>query len=456
MEQTRTLPYDYGIGDGTMYASSSVTNEAAEPQCRSEKFLMDMFTMGKSAAVTPISASLFEGYQNFGSTEHKRPMFNGCSNMKLRGFCYPYGITYENYRVPASIYLTPYSALNPSSYYTYRQFVESASAYDVFWSATDNAQRRAWRSMQPRFNGRVELLNFIFELKDFKDVSKSVLKFRYRNLADELKSIRRLLRESRRELGIDPDQITLGMIPQVLKSLDYTSRGLASVFLTKKLAVDPFIRDIFAIHVNMAQQASEAESAFKQQGTKTNRSHYGEVIFDESTSDPYYSRYNYYWRQLTKRQTLRFTATMEYSYEYKTRPAMQAFRRYWGLDLTSEVIWNALPYTFIADYFISIGESIGNMTSDPNVALTMSQYCESTLYEAFAGFETKGDPRTQWICVNGVMNSGDKTGIPISGWEYSSFQRRVGEPDKALALPQLRWPSFGQSAILASLIRCWI
>jgi hypothetical protein len=321
------------------------------------------------------------------------------------------------------------------------------------WSAADAARRRAWWEMQPRFEGRVDLLNALFELKDFRDIAKSALRFNIRDIASEMRHLRGTLERAKAELGLKLTDKTVGDLPRILKGLDSTTRGLAALHLIKELAFDPTVADCLAIQANLARTATQAQAAFKKAGLSPQRMHYRETLFDDVSATPVSSAL--YWLEHHQTSRCVFNATMEYLYSYKNRPPMAAFRKYWGLDLNAEVVWNALPLTWVMDYFITIGDSIHRMSADPAVDLTVTQYCESILYEREAGHRLAADPRIAWAIIDGKSYDGSKS-VPLQGLRYSFYQRRVGEPDRGAALPQVKLPSFGQLSNLIALLRCWL
>lgn len=453
---TRTTPFDHGAGDGLYYASTSSVYIPYNTDFIEADYLNDKYTLGQANATTPRFASPpIEGYQQFGSTKKKRPLYNACKNVKFRGFSYPYGITFQRYNRANTGYVFPYQLL-PLPDSSYLEFSSEAPNMASAWGASEGASRRAWWNMQPRFEGRVSLLNSIFELKDFRDIAKFALRVDYSALAFDARNLSSWMKKTSRKLNLDPSQVTVGMAGRIFKGLDVTTRGLAGLILTKELAIDPTIADVLMIHAQMARTAREAQAAFKKRGDLPNRSHFSEVISQSEDVDSSASNYNNYWKKLLKSETVRFTATMEYLFDYRDRPELQAFRRYWGLDLNAEVVWNALPLSFIFDYFIAIGDSLHAMSPDPNVDLQFTQYCESVELKRKAGYYTVGDSRVFWLKANGVMSDGSQSNIPLAGYELSSYERRVGVPTLGPALPRVKLPTTRQARILASLVRCWI
>jgi hypothetical protein len=460
MEQSQTLPIDYGIENGRMkyhgLTGSLWDWNVLEP--RTEKFIRDQIVASQTAANLGYSlygATTFgDGFQNFASSEEKRPNYNSCSNEKMLGVMYPFHLS-ADYGIPTGVIIYyPYYVFKLD--YRYASFIpfvkEGANTGVSLWSAAESARGRAWRSMQPRFEGRISLLNFIFELKDFRDILKVAGKINYRSIATDLESLRKVVSRARK--GMSLDDVTVGDIPRIVKNLDYFSRGLAAGYLTNEFAIKPLVRDVTIMHQMASNAAQDAQLDFQKHGEMTNRSHYTESLFKDSdvlvapTS-------NFYWRELKRESRAKFTANMEYLYSYRKRPSIAAIRRYWGLDLNAEVVWNALPFSFIVDYFVGISDALNAMGTDPNVDVNLTQYCESILYEREAGWFLRKDPRICFAGYNGNITA-DGTNALITGYRYSKYERRVVEPSRGMVLPKVHLPSFGQSVNLVALVRCWI
>jgi hypothetical protein len=456
MEKTRTLPIDYGIESGRQLYNTITkgVKTSSEPLVFTERYAKTQFAIAQAAAAQPMSlyAPGFEGYQRFESSEMERPVYNSCLNEKLTGIMYPYCMTYKNIRYNDRHFVDPYRIM-PAPSTTYRNFVLAGKDVGAsLWNACEGARRRAWWNMQPRFEGRISMLNFIFELKDFRDIMKHALRVNYRDLGESMKNLKKLLKSTERKVGFA--DLTVGTLPKVIRSLDASTRGLAALYLTNEFAIKPTVRDVLTIHSQAAAVVAQAQEDFFDKGQQQQRAHYSEVLFNDAIVEELNPAYFYMAKKQV--QKARFTASMEYYYTYRKRPALAAFRKYWGLDFTAEVVWNALPLSFVLDYFIGVADSLHAMGSDPNVNLQTTQYCESLLYEREAGTFTTQDPRIYWLCLNGQWSAHGVADKLFTGFRFSRYERRVGEPDRGPALPRLSLPSVGQATSLVALLRCWI
>lgn len=451
MEKEQTLPFDSGMTPMTYYSATTVQPYISEME--NEEYTMDRFVVGLNSVDSIISGSLFLGTQKFASSERKRPLYNDCSNQKIRGFNFPYGATFRSARRPTTCYNDAFRRFGV--YPSYLSYVQDADL-TLNWALASNARSRAVWSMKPRFEGRVSLLNSLFELKDFRDIGKFVVKTDFRSLAGAFKDLRGIVRRGQKHLGMT-DEVTIGAIPKILRGLDSATRGAASLILTKNLAIDPTIADVIAITDQMHRIAADQERDFAKRGMLPQSSHFTELLGRDGGEVYNPLGANYYWLRAMQTVETKYTASSEYMYRYKLRKRSAAIRKYWGLNLSAETVWNALPFTWIADYFIGIGDSFHAMETDPNVTLLPLQFCESLEKKASAAYVTRKDSRLFWLIVNGKpLLHGEPANIPIAGYDATSYVRNACEPPFGPALPKIKWPSFGQLTNLAALVRCFI
>jgi hypothetical protein len=295
--------------------------------------------------------------------------------------------------------------------------------------------------MQPRFEGEISMLNFLFELKDFKDLAKFVLRPR-----TSYNKIRKFLRASRR--GARPKD-SMG------RALDESSRGAAGGYLTWQLAIKPLLSDLAAIHANLATLVREAQEEFNARGSEDQTSHYTEVLGLDDSGLTLGTGSESYAQASGKYHKTLFTATMHYNYAYEMRGTVDAFVKYWGLKPTAEAFWNAIPFSFIVDYFIRIGDSLHAMEIDKNVDLRMNDYAESLLSEVAIGeYFVPAPEHSNFYVINGEFKTAITYPLIYKGTLGSLYERRICEPNYGPALPRLKLPSGRQSTIMAAIVRC--
>jgi hypothetical protein len=310
------------------------------------------------------------------------------------------------------------------------------------FNSSDGASRRAWWSMQPRFEGEFQALNFIYELKDFKDIAKALGKIRPGKVTSVVSSIKRQIRRLRTQLRNGSN------VENATRALNLTTKTLAEVYLAKTFAYDPTIRDLATLYGQLQNLTKEVQQEFFSRGQQTQASHYSEELDSENSVTA--GTYNNYWRSTGVTSSTLFTATMEYRYGYKMRSEYDALRRYYGMDLNANVVWNALPFSFVIDYVLKVDQAMSFMNIDPNVELRLMQYCESVI--------TKRNAGVMWNRAYGsnlyYTHSTSKFGMTLlAGYEGSWYVRRVTTPNKGAALPRLTLPSSKQATNLVALLR---
>jgi hypothetical protein len=296
----------------------------------------------------------------------------------------------------------------------------------------EDAARRAWWHMQPRFEGEVDMLNFLFELRDFKSLIKHCLTFKM-----SYRKLRNILRRPPKIGKQDP------------------TKGAAGVFLTWQLALKPLLMDLTSIHAQLCTLVREVQEEFNSAGSEDQSSHYSELLGSEQTGMTPGTKVNYIYGSGSYRSTM-FTATMHYKYAYEMRSTIDAFVKYWGLSPSAETFWNAIPWTFVFDYFVKIGDSIHAMEIDQNVDLRMTDYAESLLTTSTTGTHLLPGSSSiyRFLMVDDEILPQVSYPRLISGTKGTIYERRVTSPNFGPALPRLNLPSGKQSAVMASLVRC--
>jgi hypothetical protein len=359
------------------------------------------------------------GVERFFSTNLGRDRFNNCDHYRDGGFMFPVSgvMNYDRDLLNAC-------ELGHRKYYQYLGPAETVLKHPRL--DTSEAQRVAWHTMQPEFAGNVAMLNFIFELKDFKSIAKYLAR-------QPLKKMANAFRRWRRD-------------PKFIRKFDPT-RPIAEAHLVNAFAIKPLISDILAIQAQLQEMVREAQDTFQLEGLEGNTRHYTQVYPSVKDGGSYKL-----FRSGTLYQTT-FTATLSYEYQYSMRADWDAFTRYWGFDLSPEVVWNGVPFSFLADYFINIGETLALLDHDPNVNLNVMKYCESLLTQSVKGLYRDGDYNAAPYLVNNAKKGGGED-VPVAGHMSQLYTRRVTSPNKGTVLPHVQMPTTGQWTNVAALVRC--
>lgn len=374
------------------------------------------------------------GSQEFRSTERSRPLYNDVVNRKTFSFNYPFASAYEwTYR--RQLWLSILRGYTRANYHTpLGNMLTLQEDFDL-----QHARSRAWWTMQPRFEGEVSMLNFLFELKDFKDIIKFISKDNGRVWSTFCKKAKQISqqfqphhRKKVRDAGGDKLPIT---------QISDTFNDVASLWLLKSLMLDPLIMDLTSIVAQAAVSARELQNEFKRDGSVVQKTHYSEMLYENRVIDYTYAESSStFWAEHYRQSTAKFTATMQYTYDYKMRSAKEAFIKYWGLNGSVSAFWNAIPFSFLVDYVVGIGNAIHAMEIDPNVDLRVVQYCDSVLSQTYHAYGYRKSSRTHaFIYTPGEAMYDEAEGLyPLSGALESLYVRTRREPVKGFYLPLLK------------------
>lgn len=442
MQKTRTLATDAGDRADFKYNSLSGGGNIMVPPTAlfleyKDKYIFK-YEEGMSKAATLLTGTKPVGTQTFESSTRKKPYFNSCCNIKLHGFSYPYLLLQKDYVNPKAAWYVPY----------WRDAIPSTNfgllaTGSPSWASAESAQRRAYWSMQPRFEGEVQMLNFIYELKDFKEMMKlaGTTPYGYSSACTRLgKTMKRMERNYK-------------FLKDSAGTASGASKLWANLRLANEFALKPLIKDVRAITNQLAITAKAAQEEFSKRGLESQISHYSENLDEIYTGT--WGTANNMMRFTGMYQLTKFNATMQYTYTTQLRDGKDLFQRYWGLEGTYGVLWEAIPFSFLADYFLKIGDSLHYMETDPNVTANIMQYCESlTQKNAYCRGILPGHSNVlRFYSPSSKRKDGSGAFSPTSGIEYNYYERRLTTPNKGAALPRLHCPSKGQQLNMLALVR---
>lgn len=320
--------------------------------------------------------------------------------------------------------------------------VDTALTEPDFADYEDTA-RRAWWAMQPRFEWEFQALNFIYELKDFRDIAKHVMRFNMSDLAYKCQKLKlRIAHAQNKLLAQSPGR-------RLVTGFNVGSQTLADAWLIKQFAIDPTLSDFANLAQQTAYLVETVQQQFFERGQMKNTAHYSEVVSDIQVGT-HGTNNNYYLYTGTVNKTL-FTATLEYFYKYTLRPWLKAAARFYGFEWSANVVWNMLPLSFVLDYVFKVDQAIGFATRDPNVELREVQYCESLFKQVTQGAHLSLSDRVVSHVVNGDVPLSGKA--LLTGVEGTWYIRRVCHPNKGMVLPRLCVPKPKQQLNMAALLR---
>lgn len=379
-----------------------------------------------TAAINPPAVSFLPQTEVFESTERHRPEFNSCRHTKSKCVTLPFG---ANYWLSSTDTWSGASFL--CGWRAYRSVYPTVVMPEIDWKVvSSNMQAEAYWGMVPKFEGDISMINFLMELKDFRDVS-------------------RMFAQIGRTLG------------DKLHPFSSPTKRTAEYFLGVQFALRPFLRDLKAILSQAQTLVYKAQMDFASQGLTDTDRHYSIPLSSMQSvvrtnffgSSQYVSLFD------GSKSSGVWTATMEGNYGYTMRSDLNAFGKYWGLDITAEALWNALPFSFLVDYVFTVSKALRVMRRDNNVHYHIVRYCESILqtYEKgyFIGPGLTPDKFPITFAVDNTYLGRSLGEIHfVTGRSCTAYERVVKTPYWGPHLPRFRVPSGIQSLNAAALLVC--
>lgn len=422
--KSRDIQFDWGhtkpgLKDSAFSCGPTNTYCNIYKSCTEEKVRFSYDRDAKTAAKV-VSGAGSSGHEWFASTRRKKPHFNNCDHFKSVGLNHPYGcVAIREYGTRTGIYACVPTFDRVSVLTRSLPYLEKHPSLDI-----SAAQRTAWHTMQEEFEGNISLINFIYELKDFRDIIKFARKQPLRKIGNYMRRFWGKLKKGK----FDP------------------TLPLAQAHLANEFAIKPLISDLVAIHKQLYDVVMDAQNEFKLAGMAGNTRHYSETFTESQPITPIYKK----WYGDGFYEQTRFTATLDYSFTYECRSFFRAAQKYWGLEFTAEALWNMMPFSFLLDYVYSVGKTVSIMEHDKNVRTFVNQYCESLLTTKSDGYHIDCDSMASPVIINNHFRDGVNL---LSGSQTSLYTRRVTAPNKGTVLPRVKAPSFMQSVNSAALLR---
>jgi hypothetical protein len=219
------------------------------------------------------------------------------------------------------------------------------------------------KDIRPTLSSDDSLVNFLIELKDLITMGKYL--------------------RSRRGLLAKLGNSALGgcLFKQLL------AEG-AQLFLTWAYGILPLVRDLYTFSTKFVNFVKSADRLVAQAGQLLS-SHsaievadsslwlpYGDPIQVHREGIPIWLYREFKWEPET------YHATAQYSYRVPELQAVIARLRQFlsliGLNLDPSIIWNAIPYSFVFDWFVNVGDYLHSLRVDAyEVEVLMSDYCHS-------------------------------------------------------------------------------
>lgn len=361
-------------------------------------------------------ARAFTGRARISYVNGRREEWNPCHHSVIEYCSLPYAKIWSQ-ATRSRWYAAPYFRDRDSGTVTERLSRHLTDDYQ-------NARLRAWLVMQPRFEGEISLLNFLWELQDVSRLISHAYAI--------LRKMKKLIKRRPRKAKNDPTVET------------------SAAILEWNLAIMPLLADVTAIWSQLFEKVKEAEALFASAGQEPQTSYYSEILEDRSTYS--YGTGNDYYHEYGTHYYTKFTAAMMYGYSYNMRSSHKAFLKYWGLEGSWQALYNAFPFSFIVDYFANVGDAIRYMERDRNVDTHVMKYSETlkTTMSNGTHINSRSTYGYNYTIINGIEHA---TGL-TTGYRSTLYSRRITRPlTTGFYVPIVKEPNDKQKLNLLCLAR---
>jgi hypothetical protein len=314
---------------------------------------------------------------------------------------------------------------------------------DFDWSAFSY---RAYQAMEPSLESNFSILNFFYEMKDLKQLHRSLkavwnLKRGMRPGSFMSSALRRLERK-------DPEFIT-----QLLNSYAYkrapfakVAKAVAGAHLSWEFAIRPFVGDLNRMS-NIFSRLMERIKDYRDRAGIPQTRHYSE---EEDAPD--FSDTGFYWNanqsiSVTRPLTPKIErhATMRYSYSipYMSEITSNILGVMGQLGISPtrpSIVWNAIPFSFLIDWFYNVGDLLDKWFGhdlNPASVTVLDFCCSQKLVTKLAA---------QWEIGDAYAIKG--SGVPVYYIESEYYQRERMVP--TMSSPFSLVPSNGRKVALAA------
>lgn len=278
-------------------------------------------------------------------------------------------------------------------------------------------RNEAWLGIQPRFKAPVSIANFLLELRDVKELLTL-----FGGIKGKLKRLRR--------------------------EGDLTDPG-AEYVLAYSFGLAPLVDDIRAI-IEHAFNIGERLETYKRQGEELAAYHWRRTLVDEIWSITTYRDCDVIrgWKEV-------FMATLWATYQYEAIMSWGLASQYLGLHMGWAEIWNGIPFSFLLDYVLKIGDAIETATLDPNQTLKMHAYVETVKADCYTSFRLQRHTNVGYGApyVLGPYFDTEGRATEIARWSRYHYLRRPSTPSVGVILPHFDAISNRELVLFGALLR---
>jgi hypothetical protein len=278
----------------------------------------------------------------------------------------------------------------------------------------------------------INLPTFLGELRDFREISQRVSK-QFRAKPGQAPS----LRTAFKRWG---DKASLGEFVRMAVSAD----------LMNKFAIQPFLRDLRQLSTlgqHLSTQVDRLRNGKPVAVRSATTDSSSKLSFEHNASNGYY----YHECSSSVEGQRKVNVSVYVTFD---RTEIQNSKHLLALDALGfnrpiETIWELVPYSFVVDYFIGIGDFLsqfrGQFLDIPYTVQSQGYSIKKVITaEVEARFDT-GIYTSNW---NNDAPSSSATGRAVR----TIYSRKGGLPTWSVALPQIRLPSISQLGTIGELI----
>jgi len=275
------------------------------------------------------------------------------------------------------------------------------------------------------------LPTFLGELRDFRDVATRVSKA-FRPAPNKLADLKKAFRRSAKK-----------------QSAGEFIRSMISLDLMNKFAVQPLLRDIENLRQYGRHISSQVDRLRSSEPVAVHSAH----TTRKSRTYNYNSGANSWYHKghmvVDSERLTTVSAYVVFDYAEIKNSNKLLHLDALGFNRPLETVWELIPYSFVVDYFVGIGEFLsqfrGQFLSAPYEVIDEGYSQKSTIRAAQTRVFDTGWYTSNW-CNTGGNSS--VTGIATR----TTYTRRAGLPIWSVAAPQFRLPSVNQLGTIGELL----
>lgn len=364
---------------------------------------------------TALNSYFWSGYSTIDTTNDRSKM-NYCNQHTHR-------FTDECLVNAAAIYYWQYYSSSSRTYrkicLTTKGYVKPTKpSYPGLEEVTEELRKEAWAHLQPSLNDGLSVANFLWELKDIR----------------HLRSLARKLKE----------------IVQSFGRKHSNTKTVAEVMLNWEFGIKPFTSDIEKMW-DLFNKADKKLNAFISAGREVKAYHFRKDLTVDTTDVGSTSEFE----DIIDETISTYSATLHASYTYRKPPKWEATLRMWGLRPTAEVIWNAIPWSFVVDWVIRVGDLLHQLDQDPNLTVHIKEYCDTMKASTTRICTRRKVPSDVYSKYKLLERSsyGRKSQDRLWSWEVRDYERVPGLPNTGYAFPVLDTLSTRELVLSGALLR---